>query len=370
MRRIILWGLITILGTPLCLLADEQTEPQSNGGTAAKQKDADKVVPSNTVQPDPPIVTAITSEATIAQTPVEAKDSKYWIGLTFAPVDDTLRTQLGLDAGSGLVIRQIAEKSPAIDAGVAVHDIVTHVIAGDQKHRVASNNQMSSLVQQVGATPMTFLLLRRGMPLSVTITPKDRKGTSYPSNFLIAAPPLAPLPPDGPSTMAFRMVGPVVPLGNPPPVNLPDDVTVIITKSGSQPVSVKIQQKDRGSWGLKEGEPAAQPEHVSHAVISTLSSLARLSGRLSQQNGQPVFTLEPVTQISYGRLAAPGMMMRPGPMVDGPGPGMVPPMMTTTTAPTLVSIQKRLDEFQKQQEQMTKALDELRQAVQKSQTAN
>lgn len=45
-------------------------------------------------------------------------------------------------------------------------------------------------------------------------------------------------------------------------------------------------------------------------------------------------------------------------------------MIRTATALTLISIQKRLDEFQKQQEQMTKALDDLRQAVQKSQAAN
>ena len=369
MRRILLWGLITVLGAPLFLLADEQSEPQSNGSAAAKQKAADKSGVSDLVQPYTPIITTIMGEATGAQNSTEVKVSKYWIGLNFEGVDNALRAQLGLEAGSGLVIRQVAANSPASDAGVAVHDIVTQVTIGGQTHRVVSNYQMSTLVEQVGTTPMTFLLLRRGMPLSVTITPKDRKDTSYPSNFLIAAPPLAPLPPDGPSTMAFRMVGPVVPLGNPPPVNLPDDLTVVITKAGSQPVTVKVHQKDRGWWGLKEGEPAAHPEYVSHAVNSTLASLARLVGRLSQQNGQPVFTLEPATQFNYG-IAAPGMMMRPGPMVDGPGTGMYPSIMTTTTAPTLISIQKRLDEFQKQQEQMTKVLDELRQAVQKSQTAN
>src|SRR5262249_17523985 len=116
MRRITMWGLIAVLGIPVLSLAQDQTVPQATGNVTVTPKDADPAALQDLI---------LFAGADPASAPaVETKDSKYWIGLSCAPVDDTLRAQMGLEAG-GLAIRHIADNSPAKDAGLLVHDIIT-----------------------------------------------------------------------------------------------------------------------------------------------------------------------------------------------------------------------------------------------------
>ena len=221
---------------------------------------------------------------------------------------------------------------------------------------------------------MTFVLLRRGKPLNITLTPRERIATqTLLQNVTVAGPAQLSL---GANPMVFRMAGPVVALGGPlaGPTNLPDDLTVVITKSGSQPVEITVRQKDRGEWKLKEMETAAQPKDVSQAVISVMAHLSRLVGHVDTREGQQVFTLKPGPQLELGpgsqlnlTLAPPSPPSREGtearPSTPSPGSTVTP----YRKPPTLFSLQTRLDEIQKQQEQVTKALNDLRETLQKSQ---
>jgi hypothetical protein len=365
MRRVVLWGMIAVLGMPVIAMADEPTS--SPGGS---NKTVESTFPSSGAFFDfvPGGVIQLTGPGGVSQT-TEAKDSKFWIGLSCAPLDGALRSQLGLEDGSGLVVRQIADNSSAKDAGILVHDIITEVIIGDEKHKPADVTQLTALVQKAETKPVTFVLLRRGKPLNIAVTPKERNSpNNSPQNLPVTVPGRLPaeLHPS-----FFRMAGPVLAFGGPPPftTNLQDDVTVIITKSGSQPVEVTVRQKDRGEWKLKEKEAAVQPNNVSQAVIGVLQHLSGLAWHVNERDGQQVFTLEPGAQFNFA-VAQPSNPSRGGTDVRARTPVKPSTAIQYRKYPTMFSLEERLDQIQKQQEQVTKALDELRQTVQKSQPQN
>jgi hypothetical protein len=369
MQRLVLWGMIAVLGLPVIVTAEDQRVPPEAGkNTVETQAPATNPVFDILLLDD-----AASNETLEVIRAWEHKDGKYWLGLSCAPVDETLRAQLGLEAGGGLVVRQVVEDGPAEKAGFQVHDIITQVTIGETTHKPTDIAQLTALVQQAETKPTTFLVLRGGKPLNVTVTPMERKTvensfksglSGYDSTLLYMQTPGQPNP------FLFRMTGPVVALGGPLPgaTNLPDDLTVVITKSGSQPVEIKIQQKDRGEWRMREKETTSQPQHVSQAVMGTLSYLSRLVSRMGIDSGQPTLTLEPGPQTNIHVAPPTAMMQRPGPMVVGPGPGVI--SLTSPPPPTLFSLQQRLDQIQSQQQQVTKALDELRQALQKGQPQN
>lgn len=355
MRRIVLWGMMAVLSMPVLAVAQEQPTPPQAGSKA-----------------EPPVPAAgavfeyrLTAPVTLTQT-TEYKELKYWIGLSCAPIDETLRSQLGLTDGGGLVVRQVAENSPAKEAGLAIHDIITEVKIGDKMHKPADLPQLTALVQQAEEKPLTFVLLRQGKVQSIAVTPKDRftallQAQTAPA--LVAQPRFV----DGNQTY-FRMAGPVLSLraSHVAPVNLPDDITVVITKSGSGPVEITVRQKDHGEWKLKEKEAAAQPQHVSQAVIGVLGYLSRLAGHVVQRDGQQVFSLEPGPHVNFG-MAQFSPLYGPEMKVLSRTSITPPDAVPFQKLPTLFSMQQRLDEIQKQQEQVTKALEELRQEVRKSQ---
>ncbi len=358
MRRVVLWGMLAVLSMPVLAVAQEQPTPPQAGSKAEPAAPAGGAV----FEYSP---AQLTAPVTVAQK-TEYKELKYWIGLSCAPIDETLRSQLGL-ADGGLVIRQVAENSPAKVAGLAIHDIITEVKIGDKTHKPADLTQLTALVQQAEEKPLTFVLLRQGKVQSIAVTPKDRFTAILQAQ---TAPALAGDPRFVDANQSyFRLAGPVLSLRatHVGPVNLPDDITVVITKSGSGPVEITVRQKDHGEWKLKEKESAAQPEQINQAVISVLGYLSRLGGHIAVRDGQQVFSLEPGPHVNFS-MSQLGTLYGPETKILSRTSITPPPVAVPfQKLPTLFSMQQRLDEIQKQQEQVTKALEELRQEVRKSQ---
>src|SRR5512146_1880559 len=59
--------------------------------------------------------------------------SEYWIGVECYPASETLRSQLDLPEGQGIVVEQVLPESPGAKAGVKRHDIL--LTAGDKPLR-------------------------------------------------------------------------------------------------------------------------------------------------------------------------------------------------------------------------------------------
>jgi len=99
----------------------------------------------------------------------EAPEEKSMMGLTLKPLDDELRAQLELDAGTtGLVVTEVDELSEAYEKGLRAGDVITE--AGQQK--VASIPDLDTRIDEArGAGRKSLLLLvrRAGEPRFVAL---------------------------------------------------------------------------------------------------------------------------------------------------------------------------------------------------------
>ncbi len=96
---------------------------------------------------------------------------EYFIGVSIDPVDNAVRTQLGLPAGQGVVISDVVKGSPAEKAGVQKYDIAVE-LAGKV---VGTPDALAHQVQENRENPSVLKLLRAGKKLSVPVTADIRK---------------------------------------------------------------------------------------------------------------------------------------------------------------------------------------------------
>jgi PDZ domain len=103
--------------------------------------------------------------------PVAKEQTEYYIGVSLEPIEDALRTQLGLAAGQGVVITDVVKDSAAEKAGVQKHDLALEL--GGKP--VSTPEALAHQVQENRDTPSSLKLLRAGKVLTVPITAGVRK---------------------------------------------------------------------------------------------------------------------------------------------------------------------------------------------------
>jgi hypothetical protein len=101
--------------------------------------------------------------------PAHAPEGDYMIGLDCNPADDTLRAQLGLGE-AGLVVRVVMEGSPAANAGLQPHDVLTRV--GDRE--LTSIDVLMEAVRDSEGQALTLTYLREGKEQTAEVTPVER----------------------------------------------------------------------------------------------------------------------------------------------------------------------------------------------------
>lgn len=97
---------------------------------------------------------------------------EYMIGVGIAEAGATLRSQLSLDEGVGVVVNHVGEGSPAAKAGIQVHDVI--VSAGDRVvHDMA---ELVDIVNKNGEKEQSIsvTLIRKGEKTTVEVTPTKR----------------------------------------------------------------------------------------------------------------------------------------------------------------------------------------------------
>ena len=110
--------------------------------------------------PDVPVYSLITLPGPAEQ--------RYRIGVTLAEADETLRSQLNLAAGEGLVVTDVVADSPASRAGLREHDVLTKL---DGK-RLTTVESANTQIQEVQERTVTVDFLRRGGEMLAEITPQ------------------------------------------------------------------------------------------------------------------------------------------------------------------------------------------------------
>lgn len=97
-------------------------------------------------------------------------DGKYWLGVGLATADDTLRSQMSLPAGEGLVVTNVESDSPAAKAGVLVNDVLLNLDGKPLTTTEALTEQLQALADK----SVSLELLRRGKPAMLTVAAEKR----------------------------------------------------------------------------------------------------------------------------------------------------------------------------------------------------
>lgn len=95
---------------------------------------------------------------------------RYRLGVGLADADETLRSQLSLLGGEGLVVTSVENDSPAAKSGVLVNDVLIKL---DGK-ALTSIDVLQEHLQQTGDKAVSLELMRRRQPATLTVTPEKQ----------------------------------------------------------------------------------------------------------------------------------------------------------------------------------------------------
>ncbi len=202
--------------------------------------------------------------------PVEDDDdddrpaSAYWIGVTAEPVSELLRAQLSLEKGQGLSIGQIVPEGPAAKAGLQVNDII---IKFDGKP-VGDVPQLIKAIDAAKGTPVNGTLLRGGKSVEFTVTPATRlEVKSLERNGDTLIPNREKAAAEAKKWLQQRLQEHGAP-GNTytgfttvPIPEIPDDVTITITRDGKKPTKIVVKKGDQ-NWEIAEDQLDKLPESL------------------------------------------------------------------------------------------------------------
>ena len=102
-------------------------------------------------------------------------EERYRIGVTLSEADDTLRQQLRLATGEGLVVTDVMPDSAAAKAGVQTHDVIT-VLDGK---RLTTVEAINAQIQELKDKEVELRLLRSGKELTVNIAAQKTNEAAF-----------------------------------------------------------------------------------------------------------------------------------------------------------------------------------------------
>ena len=107
----------------------------------------------------------------------EAKKS-WMIGVVCLPAPEMIRSQLGLDEGTGLLVQQIQAGSPAEAGGLKKFDVLLY--ADDQQ--LSSVNDLTTVVNEIGQDQgaITLTVVRGGKEIPIEVQPAERDYAAMP----------------------------------------------------------------------------------------------------------------------------------------------------------------------------------------------
>ena len=126
-----------------------------------------------TVQPD-------AKSAAWAYNLVDYAAQGHRIGVEVADVDETLRSQLRLAEGKGIVVTKVLPDSPAQKAGIGVYDILLEAgLLGAEKKVLANVKDLRKQVSGSAGKEIAITVLREGEGREITVTPTATPSTAY-----------------------------------------------------------------------------------------------------------------------------------------------------------------------------------------------
>jgi vacuolar-type H+-ATPase subunit H len=197
-----------------------------------------------------------------AQSGAFITSEEYRIGVSCVEISDELRGELKLGEEQGVIVMDVVPDSPAAKANLKKNDIL---LAADDDE-LATPRDLEKAVRKVKGKELKLKIIRAGERKEITVKPEKRAGTDAGSL--------------GFSGEHFRMhvfrTGHVLP----PQIairlkrrDLPDDMTVTISKHGKEPAKVTVTQGDK-SWEVTEDKLDELPEEIRPHVEPMLGRFA------------------------------------------------------------------------------------------------
>jgi predicted metalloprotease with PDZ domain len=119
--------------------------------------------------PQPLKTSALLQYATVAD------EQRYRIGVSLSEADATLRSQLRLAAGEGLVVTEVVDDTPAAKAGIQKNDVLVKL---DGK-RLTTVEAVNSQIQEIKDRKVAVALFRGGSEIVVEVAPRLTTEPSY-----------------------------------------------------------------------------------------------------------------------------------------------------------------------------------------------
>jgi serine protease Do len=137
----------------------------------ASLKDGDKPRELKVLRAGKPTTLRVRPLYRVTLAPAESASASYYIGVPANPVDETLRSHLGLPDGQGLIVTDVVPDSPAAKAGLQKNDILLKL--GDKP--LTDVDSLVAQIQAVGGKAAPLEVIRGGKPRTISITPERRK---------------------------------------------------------------------------------------------------------------------------------------------------------------------------------------------------
>lgn len=266
---------------------------------------------------------------------------KFWIGIQGDQVDETLRSQLGIE--HGILVRGVMPDSPAAKAGVKTHDILLSV---NEK----ALHEVPDLFEPVGASegkPIKLTLLRAGKKEAIEVQPEKRPDDRVPETAqqeIVASETVGPFA-AFPQPLRVLFVNPPVAVDTVP---LPDDVTISITKQGKQPAQISVKRAGE-SWDITPDQVDQLPPDLRTMVASMLQ-------------GSGSIRVQPRSSIVYTPAPVP-----PGPNANGdyvvPAPHVQPfPGPHAPHPPGQDGLKQDVEKLSKEVESLRQAIEQLKES--------
>ncbi|MDP1797724.1 MAG: PDZ domain-containing protein [Planctomycetaceae bacterium] len=399
LKTTVVWGALTLVGqfAPALVWSDE---PPQNVEVEAVFVQEEPRLAITQAAPENAARLVDVGSGTVLLGVVEPS-SKFWIGLGCEQATDALKSQLGLAEKPAILVTMVADNSPAKTAGLQVHDVLTTVKLGEETAPLDGVATLTNFVTKAEQKSITLSVVRQGKSLEISVTPAERPQpkedvlirdatafnlyTSPPATaanaervqLLLRELQAAVAVQTHPTTIHFTgpVVAPSVPALPPPSgvphivvmskPELPENVTITISKTGKDPVRIKYQQGEGKSWGATETEINTLPQEgraALHAVLTALHqglphSVAlgaafpgaggmRSMYKTEMMKGQGLNSKAGVTGVIATKVAAP-------------------PKSSPKDAERLQALEKQMEQLQKQQQElMTKQQESLRKELQ------
>ncbi|MFZ5832682.1 MAG: PDZ domain-containing protein [Planctomycetota bacterium] len=228
--------------------------------------------PGNTVGP---LFLLSDNEGGEESAPAAPELGEYWIGILCAPVNEEQSKELKLEESHGLYVNQVIDGSPAADAGVAERDVLLKL----GRNWLDDPKLLIEAVNEAKDSTIRLTIWREGKEIKVEITPAKRPARyGGPDEDL---PPglrdmeqlmkqfgLESFPGRG---MQFHVIRPgtILPPDATVERNLPEDMSISITKTGKNPAKIVVEKGD-DRWEVTEKELDKLPKEVRSHVDAML----------------------------------------------------------------------------------------------------